>query len=121
MSSLAPSLPSQHLDPAELIDWLLELHPSERLRSAVWTLYARKDVSYLTPLEEICTLCFLIERLQPPTVLEIGTFFATTSKIMAEALSRCGRKGKLVTLDPFGGHRVPAIIRTWPEATRAVT
>jgi predicted O-methyltransferase YrrM len=104
-----------------MIDWLLELAPSERLPSAVCALYARKDVSYLTPLDEIATLCFLIERLQPQTVLEIGTFFAATSKIMAEALSACGRKGKLITLDPFGGHRVPAILQTWPQTIQAVT
>ncbi len=102
-------------------EWLHELHNSKRFHSFCANLMARTELSIMTPFEEIATLSFLIERLQTGTVVEIGTFFAITTRIMAEAIAAAGGKVKLITLDPFGGHRVPSIIETWPEPLRQFT
>lgn len=63
----------------------------------------------------------IVQRLRPQWSLEIGTFFAHTTRIMAEAITNAGIDGKIITLDPFGQERVPDILRSWPEQLSAVT
>lgn len=62
-------------------------------------------------------LAELVRLLAPADVLEIGTFFADTAHLIAAAIDRAGA-GHITTIDPFGGHRVPEIIRAWPESLR---
>jgi predicted O-methyltransferase YrrM len=65
------------------------------------------------PPEHQAILYQLIRELRPKTVLEIGTFFAGTTHIIARALWAKG-EGRVITIDPFGGERVPAIIARMP-------
>jgi predicted O-methyltransferase YrrM len=60
----------------------------------------------------------LIRLLAPARVLEIGTYFGNTARKMAEAIAGCG--GSLITIDPYGGDRIPAIIEAWPQSVRDV-
>lgn len=59
----------------------------------------------------------LVRLLAPARVLEIGTFFADTARVMAATMADIGA-GHLTTIDPFGGHRVPDIMNGWPSALR---
>jgi Methyltransferase domain len=54
----------------------------------------------------------LIRMLRPQLVVEIGTLNGGTSELFAQALMANGQ-GILTTVDPYGGDRVPAIIRSW--------
>ena len=60
----------------------------------------------------------LVRARQPELMVEIGTYFAGTTEIIARAMWANGNAGKLVTIDPYGGHRVPGILRQWPEPLR---
>lgn len=62
----------------------------------------------------------LIRHLRPKLCIEIGTFFAVTTRLMAEAVAECGSDARLITIDPFGGHRVPGIVQSWPSRLQAV-
>jgi hypothetical protein len=66
----------------------------------------------------MATISLLVERLRPGVCLEIGTFFAGTSRVIVEALQAAGGTGRLLTIDPYGGHRVPEILDRWPEDLR---
>lgn len=59
----------------------------------------------------------LIRNLKPEHVFEIGTYKAGTAEVICRALHANGR-GVLHTTDPFGRHRVPAIVRRWPSELR---
>jgi predicted O-methyltransferase YrrM len=56
----------------------------------------------------------LVRLIPSARVLEIGTYFADTSRYLAEIMVDIG--GELTTIDPFAGARVPAIIAHWPGA-----
>ena len=56
----------------------------------------------------------LVRAWRPKLMVEIGTYFAGTTEIAARALWANGEGGRLVTTDPYGGHRVPAILAQWP-------
>lgn len=55
----------------------------------------------------------LIRLLSPAAVLEIGSFFADSARVMAAKMAELG-EGHLTTIDPFGADRVPEIIAGWP-------
>jgi len=59
----------------------------------------------------------LIRLLRPKSVLEIGTMYAGTAELFSVALMANG-SGKVTTIDPFGGTRVPAILDTWSAELR---
>jgi predicted O-methyltransferase YrrM len=71
----------------------------------------------VTPTETQFVLTELVRLLAPASVLEIGTFFADTARVVAEAMAKVGA-GHLTTIDPFGGHRVPGIIAGWHPNVR---
>ncbi|HEY9792386.1 MAG TPA: class I SAM-dependent methyltransferase [Candidatus Obscuribacterales bacterium] len=75
----------------------------------------------LTSSGELAVLYGLIQHLRPRLSLEIGTFFGHSAYYMAEAVVNAGIEGKVVTIDPFGEHRVPEILESWPPQLRAVT
>src|SRR5262249_39754184 len=59
----------------------------------------------------------LIRLIGPSLVVEIGSYQAGTSKVICWALAANGR-GRLHTIDPFGGDLVPGIIASWPAQLR---
>lgn len=52
------------------------------------------------------------------TVIEVGTYFAGTSEVIARALWENG-EGVLHTADPYGIDRCPYIISQWPDALQS--
>jgi predicted O-methyltransferase YrrM len=58
----------------------------------------------------------LVRARRPELMVEIGTYFAGTTEVIARAMWANGNAGKLVTIDPYGGHRVPGILSQWPPA-----
>jgi predicted O-methyltransferase YrrM len=60
-------------------------------------------------------LYHLVLAKRPERLLEIGTYQAGTSQVLATALNRVG-SGTLYTIDPFGRDICPPIIRGWPQA-----
>ncbi|MBV8186972.1 MAG: class I SAM-dependent methyltransferase [Alphaproteobacteria bacterium] len=56
----------------------------------------------------------LIAMRLPDDVLEVGTYMAGTTEVLARALWETG-KGHLETIDPFGAERCPKVIATLPE------
>jgi predicted O-methyltransferase YrrM len=62
-------------------------------------------------------LSVLVRLLAPARVLEIGTFFADTARVIAAAMAETGT-GHLTTIDPFGADRVPDVIAGWPAKLR---
>jgi predicted O-methyltransferase YrrM len=71
----------------------------------------------VTAAETQFALAELVRVLAPADVLEIGTFFADTARVIAAAMAEIGM-GHLITIDPFGGDRVPDIIEAWPVQLR---
>jgi predicted O-methyltransferase YrrM len=59
----------------------------------------------------------LIRNVKPSLVVEIGSYQAGTSKVICWALA-ANDHGRLHTIDPFGGDRVPGIIASWPARLR---
>ncbi len=59
----------------------------------------------------------LIRLIKPKFGLEIGTFKAGTTEVLVSAIQANGF-GVLLTIDPFGGDRVPPIIEKWPAELR---
>lgn len=57
----------------------------------------------------------LIRLIKPKFGLEIGTFKAGTTEVLASAMQANGT-GLLVTIDPFGADRVPPIMEQWPKS-----
>jgi predicted O-methyltransferase YrrM len=71
----------------------------------------------VTATETQFVLTELVRLFAPASVLEIGTFFADTARLLAEAMAKLDA-GHLMTIDPFGGHRVPNIIAGWHQNLR---
>jgi predicted O-methyltransferase YrrM len=64
-----------------------------------------------------CSRAFLYQLLRltkPETVVEIGTYQAGTTEVLARALWANGR-GELFTVDPYGEDRAPRKIAQWPQ------
>jgi predicted O-methyltransferase YrrM len=71
--------------------------------------------------ESRALLHHLILMRRPERVLEIGTYNAGTTEVMARALWEAGH-GHIETIDPFGGERCPPIIASLPpEVAKLVT
>lgn len=58
--------------------------------------------------------------LRPRFVLEIGTYYAGTTEALARGVAANGF-GHMMTIDPYGAERVPAILEGWPSELRDVT
>lgn len=68
----------------------------------------------VTGLQTQFALAELVRLLAPARVLEIGTFFADTARMIAATMAQIGT-GHLTTIDPFGADRVPEIMAEWPQ------
>ena len=63
-----------------------------------------------------------IKALQARFVLEIGTYYAGTTEVLARAVHANGPgSGHVMTIDPYGAERVPQIIEGWPQSLRDIT
>jgi predicted O-methyltransferase YrrM len=81
------------------------------------TYFAREPLRALQS-EVSCSLIYhVIMMHRPKLALEIGTYHAGTSEIMARALWEAGQ-GHLETIDPFGAERCPPIIEALPGELR---
>lgn len=60
-------------------------------------------------------LYHIIRSTKAQNVIEVGTYYAATSEVMARALWENGCEGLLHTTDPFGRERCPSIISGWPS------
>ncbi len=59
-------------------------------------------------------LYHIVRTMRPQNIIEVGTYFAGTSELLARALWENG-EGVLHTTDPFGASRCPGIIASWPS------
>ena len=98
--------------------WLVNLPGTPEYRARVAALQARAELRSITEADEMATIALWVEAVRPELCLEIGTFFAGTSRVICEALAAGGGPGKLLTIDPYGGHRVPDILTGWPAGLR---
>ena len=57
----------------------------------------------------------IVKAMRPELVIEIGTYYAGMTEVIARALWENGA-GHIVTIDPYGADRVPPVIATWPDA-----
>jgi predicted O-methyltransferase YrrM len=99
--------------PQSLENWIVSCYHDKSFQDLIAMVSQVKD--RITPPDELAMMYALIQKIQPHIVLEIGTFFAKTTKLLAEAMSDIGFNGKIITIDPYGEHRVPTIIKTWPD------
>jgi predicted O-methyltransferase YrrM len=95
---------------------LIEL--AHQLNSAEFGSILKKHIDFkgfgqkITDPQETSFMELFIREFKAQSALEIGTFFASTSYLIAKAGSE---DFKLVTIDPYGGDRVPKILSTFPE------
>ena len=60
----------------------------------------------------------LVRALQPGLFIEIGTYYAGMTEVIARAMltnQNNGAPGQLLTIDPYGNDRVPGILESWPS------
>ena len=76
------------------------------------------DISLMSEHSQALLYC-TIRLVRPKLVIEIGTYRAGTSKVIAWALAANGC-GMLHTVDPFGKSRVPSILASWPAHLRNI-
>jgi hypothetical protein len=68
---------------------------------------------------ERAILHWLICESRANAVLEIGSYFAGTTLLLATSALETG--GRVHTLDPYGQERVPGIIAGWPKSLQDIT
>lgn len=105
-------LPSE----SSLKGFLNTLATSELLKQAS-SVFEHYPTNVLLNAQSRAVLYFLTRFLKPDRLLEIGTYKAGSSEIIARAL-RMNGKGQLTTIDPFGKTRVPSILETWPYSLK---
>lgn len=90
-------------------------------KSDVWARLCRFYLSYpeqsLMSHASRAVLHHLIMMRRPERALEIGTWQAGTTEVMARAMWEAGR-GHLETIDPYGAERCPPIIAALPPEIR---
>lgn len=58
----------------------------------------------------------LIRATQPTVFVEIGTYYAAMTEVVARAIWDNKKAAQIITIDPYGNDRVPGLIRGWPDA-----
>lgn len=102
-----------------------EPQPVDRESLLAWKLtgaYREAEVAFADyPERSLCRsidrmlLYHLVRSLKPEHVVEVGTYFAAGSEVLARALWENGR-GVLHTIDPYGAIRGPSLIGRWDQA-----
>ena len=103
---------------AEPIGRLVDLPGAPNYQQAVefFTDYPERS---LTTAGSRAFLYQLVKALRPRFVLEIGTYYAGATEVLARALW-ANKFGQLLTIDPHGADRVPTILERWPQELRDV-
>ena len=57
----------------------------------------------------------LVAARKPDLFVEIGTYYAGMTEVVARAMQANGNNGQLLTIDPYGNDRVPGILEYWPS------
>ena len=98
-----------------LNDWILRL-PSAPETEAIADQFGPHGQGSPMPNVQAVMYQLLVET-QSAHILEIGTLFAGSTHVLARAAHAVG-DGMVVTIDPFGGERVPTILRQMPIELR---
>ena len=102
------------------VEWLRSLINSETYKTLVLPyFYQYPPLSLMDPDERALLYC-LIRALKPENVVEIGTYFAGTTEVLARAVWENG-SGCVYSVDPYGAGRVSQAMTAWPEPLRAIT
>ena len=101
-----------------LNDWLLRLPGASETQVIAKSFEPHSAGS---PLPDVQAIMYqLLLETESANILEIGTLFAGSTHVLARAAHAAGN-GTVVTIDPFGGERVPAIVQEMPsELSRLV-
>ena len=94
---------------------LWQSSPAYLLETTYFESYPRWS---LLPTASRAMIYHCVRSLRPEVVIEIGTYRAGTSEVIARALFENG-SGRLLTADPHGLDRCPSIIASWPEQLRS--
>jgi predicted O-methyltransferase YrrM len=105
---LGQKIPPQPVTHATLLDYVSG--PVIKDLQAYFHDYPRRS---LMSSQNRCVVYGLIRMMQPSVVVEVGTFYAGTTEVMARALQE-NDKGAVYTTDPFGADRCPGIFAAWP-------
>lgn len=116
--SLPPELAQSNFP--TLIEWIRALlqHPAiiDLKRNAL----ARAPEGSTIHATERAIMYAVMRDMKPRHSLEIGTYFAGTTKLLALAAHQTG--GQVITIDPYGAERAPGLLREWPaELARRVS
>src|SRR5580692_401406 len=102
------------------VDWLRSLMNSQTYKTLVLPyFYQYPPLSLMDPDERALLYC-LIRAIKPENVVEIGTYFAGTTEVLARAVWENG-VGCVYSVDPYGAGRVSQAMTAWPEPLRAIT
>ena len=94
-----------------LDDWLLRLPQANETQVIAKSFEPHSAGS---PLPDVQAIMYqLLRETGSANILEIGTLFAGSTHVLARAAHAVGN-GTVVTIDPFGGDRVPAILQELP-------
>src|SRR5215208_26095 len=98
--------------------WVRALSDMEVFKSAV-SYFTGYPPHSLMGVDNRALLYCLVRALKPANVLEIGTYYAGTTEVLARALWENG-SGTIHTVDPFGAQRVPEKMASWPQPLQAI-
>ncbi|MFN0055779.1 MAG: class I SAM-dependent methyltransferase [Planctomycetales bacterium] len=96
---------------------LLEWHGSAAYEAAFDAFRDYPERSLCREIDRVL-LYHLVRSLRPEHVVEIGTYFAAGTEVLARALWECGT-GTLHTADPYGKIRCPSLLARWEDRLRA--
>jgi predicted O-methyltransferase YrrM len=102
------------------VEWLRSLINSEIYKTLVLPYFYRYPPRSLMEPDERALLYCLVRALKPENVVEIGTYFAGTTEVLARAVWENGA-GCVYSVDPYGAGRVSQAMTAWPEPLRAIT
>jgi predicted O-methyltransferase YrrM len=102
------------------VEWLRSLLTSETYKTLVLPYFYQYPPQSLMDADERALLYCLVRALKPETVVEIGTYFAGTTEVLARAAWENGA-GCVYSVDPYGAGRVSQVMTAWPEPLRAIT
>jgi predicted O-methyltransferase YrrM len=109
LTPLAPSLHAQPVTHSALIEFI-----EGPTFPGLWKFFTDHAPRSLMSTYSRCVLFALVRMMRAQNVVEVGTFFAGTTEVMARALWENGA-GTIHTADPFGAERCPAAIAAWPS------
>jgi predicted O-methyltransferase YrrM len=102
------------------VEWLRGLINSETYKTLVLPYFYLYPPRSLMDPNELALLYCLIRTLKPENVVEIGTYYAGTTEVLARAVWENG-VGCVHSIDPYGAGRVSDAIAVWPPPLRAIT